>query len=64
MKGFTFKTSACHISEDTSKKTFPGPAFYNEARSHEKTTSHKPTPSYSVPIAGSMDMEKIKRYFK
>lgn len=32
MKGFTFKDSACHISEDPSKKTFPGPAFYNEQR--------------------------------
>jgi hypothetical protein len=64
MKGYTFKDSACHISEDPSKKTFPGPAFYNEARSFLKTTSHLPTPQYSVPTAGSMDMEKIKRYFK
>jgi hypothetical protein len=63
MKGFTFKTSACHIHEDASKKTFPGPAYYNEARSFVKSTAHKPTPSFTVPIAGSMDMETIKRYF-
>lgn len=44
MKGFTFKTSACHVSIDPHKKKFPGPAFYNEARSFEKTTGNKPTP--------------------
>jgi hypothetical protein len=29
MKGFTFKTSACVVSEDTSKLKQPGPGFYS-----------------------------------
>ena len=40
MKGFTFKDSACHVSEDHTKKLMPGPAYYNEARAFEGTTGH------------------------
>lgn len=63
MKGFTFKDSACHISVDPHKKFFPGPARYNLAEGFEKTTASKPTPQYTVPLQGAMNMEKILRYF-
>jgi hypothetical protein len=62
--GYTFKDTTLHVPEDPSKKLFPGPAFYNEEKAAKATTQYRPSESYTVPIAGSMDLDKIMRYFK
>ncbi len=61
--GFSFKNTIYHVSEDLSKLKFPGPAYYNEQPSFAKTTHSVPGPSYTVPTAGAMTMENIRRYF-
>jgi len=61
--GYSFKNTIYHISEDLSKLKFPGPAYYNEQSSFTKCTQNKPGPVYTVPLAGAMTMDNIRRYF-
>ena len=61
--GFSFKNTIYHISEDKAKLKFPGPAYYNEQYGFRQSTQNLAGPVYTVPKAGSMTMDNIKRYF-
>jgi len=51
-----------HVSEDPAKKYYPGPAYYEDNHAYSKSTFNKAGPSYTIPLAGAMDIDASRLY--
>lgn len=59
LKGFSFRDTILHVSEDHHKKTFPGVGHYNSQSAFAKTTQAADAPSYTFSRQDLMSLDTI-----
>lgn len=59
LPGYSFQKGMGATFEDSAKRDYPGPAYFDFCKSHRKSTFHKDGPDYTFPKTGAFSHNAI-----